>query len=387
MTEAITRLPAISFLWPRMLWLLALIPVLATGYLWLDARRRRAAVHYPALKTVGFANRSVAGWRRHVSPILILLALTALIVAISRPHALLVLPSRIETVMLVIDLSGSMRAKDVQPNRLRAAQQAAKGLLEAKPASVSVGLVAMAGTSAVAQAPSRRKQDVATAIDRLQPQGGTALGNGLLIALTALRPHATEDAARLMDGDPSPLKKRGALGNPFGAPGLGQGLGQGGGPGWGARVGGQGGGQQSADPEGAVAPGSYAAGAIVVFSDGESNAGPTAVQAAELAAAYGVRVYTVGVGTTQGVVLSADGWSARVRLDETVLKDVANTTGAEYFRLEDAARLKQVYRAINAKLTLGKTEQAEITALFAALGALLAAGAALLSLWWFGRVM
>ncbi len=372
--EAISRLPAISFVWPRMLWLLALIPVLAAGYLALDARRRRSAVHYPALKTVGYANRSVAGWRRHVSPVLVLLALTALIVAISRPHALMVLPSRIETVMLVIDLSGSMRAKDVPPSRLRAAQHAAKGLLDAKPAGVSVGLVAMAGTSAVAQAPSRRKQDVATAIDRLQPQGGTALGNGLLIALTALRPQATEDAARLMEGDASPLKKQGPPGSPFGPPGLGQG-------------GGQRAAQGSADPEGTGAPGSYGAGAIVVFSDGESNAGPTAVQAAELAATYGVRVYTVGVGTTQGVVLSADGWSARVKLDETVLKEVANITGAEYFRLEDTARLKQVYRAINAKLTLGKTEQAEITALFAALGAVLAAGAALLSLWWFGRVM
>jgi len=374
-SEAISRLPAISFLWPRMLWLLALVPVLALAYLWLDGRRRRATVHYPALKTVGFANRSVAGWRRHVSPLLILLALTALIVAICRPHALMVLPSRIETVMLVIDLSGSMRAKDVPPSRLRAAQQAAKGLLDAKPAGVGVGLVAMAGTSAVAQAPSRRKQDVATAIDRLQPQGGTALGNGLLIALTALRPQATEDAARLMEGDASPLKKPGPPASPFSAPGLAQGPGQGGGA------------QGSADPEGGGGPGSYAAGAIVVFSDGESNAGPAAVQAAELAATYGVRVYTVGVGTTQGVVLSADGWSARVKLDEAVLKEVANITGAEYFRLEDAARLKQVYRAINAKLTLGKTEQAEITALFAALGAVLAGGAALLSLWWFGRVM
>nr|WP_217435515.1 VWA domain-containing protein [Cupriavidus gilardii] len=379
-SDAIARLPAISFLWPRMLWLLLLIPLLAAAYLWLDARRRRAAVHYPALKTVGFANRGVAGWRRHVSPVLMLLGLAALIVAISRPHALLVLPSRIETVMLVIDLSGSMRAKDVQPNRLRAAQHAAKGLLDAKPAGVSVGLVAMAGTSAVAQAPSRRKQDVATAIDRLQPQGGTALGNGLLIALTALRPQATEDAARLMEGDASPLKKQGPPSSPFGTSGGTQGVAPGGGQG-----GGQGG-PNAADAEGA-APGSYAAGAIVVFSDGESNAGPTAIQAAELAAAYGVRVYTVGVGTTQGVVLSADGWSARVKLDEAVLKQVADTTGAEYFRLEDAARLRQVYRAINAKLTLGKTEQAEITALFAALGAVLAAGAALLSLWWFGRVL
>lgn len=366
LNEAFDRLPMISFLWPRMLWLLALVPLLAAVYAWLAARRRRAAVHYPALKTVGFANRGVSGWRRHLPPALLLLALTALILGIARPHALMALPSRIETVMLVIDLSGSMRAKDIEPTRLRAAQQAAKALLEGKPAGVSVGLVAMAGTSAVAQAPSRTKQDVAAAIDRLQPQGGTALGNGVLIALTTLRPQATDEAARLiLDGDAPAERPRGS--SNAGARGnAGQGAG---------------------NSDGAVAPGSYAAGAIVVFSDGESNAGPSVMRAAELAAAYGVRVYTVGVGTLEGVVLSADGWSARVKLDETVLKQVATTTGAEYFRLQDADRLKQVYRALNARLTVGKTEQVEITALFAALGALLGAGAGLLSLWWFGRVV
>ncbi|MEM5429843.1 vWA domain-containing protein [Cupriavidus oxalaticus] len=361
MTDAITRLPVFSFLWPSMLWGLAAVLVLAGGYLWLDARRRRATVHYPALKSVGVPLRGGAGWRRHVAPALTLLALTALLVAIARPQALLTLPSRIKTVILVIDLSGSMRAQDIKPTRIRAAQQAARVLLEDQPASVSVGVVAMAGTAAVAQAPTRSKDDVAAAIERLKPQGGTALGNGVLIALTALLPQATNEAERLMNDDNPQPKKPAGPGSASSSSG-----------------------DSDTEP---VTPGSYAAGAIVVFSDGESNAGPGALQAAELAATYGVRVYTVGVGTPEGVVLSVDGMSARVRLDEKVLKQVANATGAEYFRLEDTAQLKKVYSALNAKLALDKRDQVEVTAFFTALGALLAAMAGLLSLWWFGRVM
>lgn len=357
MIDALSRLPVLSFLWPAMLWLLALVLLLGAGYLWLDARRRRTAARYPALRVAGAAGapntagKAPVNWRRHVAPVLALLALTALVVAIARPQAVMVLPSRIETVVLVIDLSGSMRAQDVKPSRLRAAQGAAKVLLDAQPAGVSTGVVAMAGTAAVAQAPSRRKDDVAAAIDKLQPQGGTALGNGLLIALTTLMPQLTDEAARLMNED-GPI--------PRSMPG---------------------------DADVSVAPGSYAAGAIVLFSDGESNAGPAALQAAQLAADHGVRIYTVGVGTVEGVVLKADGMSARVKLDEQVLKQVADATGAEYFRLEDASRLKTVYRAINAGLAHGKRDQIEVTAFFAALGALLATCAGLLSLWWFGRVL
>ncbi|PLQ00545.1 vWA domain-containing protein [Cupriavidus pauculus] len=357
MIDALSRLPALSFLWPAMLWLLALVLLIGAGYLWLDARRRRAAAQYPALRLAGTADaahtagKASTNWRRHVAPVLALLALVALVVAIARPQAVMVLPSRIETVVLVIDLSGSMRAQDVKPSRLRAAQGAAKVLLDAQPSGVSMAVVAMAGTAAVAQAPSRRKDDVAAAIDRLKPQGGTALGNGLLIALTTLMPELTDEAARVMNED-GPVQK-----------------------------------SMPGDTDETVAPGSYASGAIVLFSDGESNAGPAALQAAQLAADHGVRIYTVGVGTVEGVVLKVDGMSARVRLDEQVLKQVADATGAEYFRLEDASRLKTVYRAINARLASGKRDQIEITAFFAALGALLATCAGLLSLWWFGRVL
>ncbi|MNS61108.1 von Willebrand factor type A domain protein [compost metagenome] len=351
MIDAMSGLPLFSFLWPEMLWLLGFVLVLGAAYVWLDARRRRVAVHYPALRTVGLTPTGGAGWRRHVSPVLALLALSALIFAIARPQAVLMLPSRIETVMLVMDLSGSMRAQDVKPTRIRAAQQAAKVLLDAQPSGVKVGVVAMAATAAVAQAPSRNREDVASAIDRLKPQGGTALGNGLLIALTTLLPEATTDAALLMDDDIPPQKTADALGG---------------------------------DDK---RRGAYASGAIVLFSDGESNAGPAVAQAAQLAAAHGVRIYTVGVGTTDGVVLSVDGWSARVKLDEQVLKQVADITGAEYFRLEDASQLRKVYRALSARLAFDKRNQVEITAFFAALGALLAGCAGLLSLWWFGRVL
>ena len=364
MSDALNRLPAFSFVWPTMLWLLVLIVVLAAAYVWLDARRRRVAVSYPALKTVGLGVTPRAAWRRHVSPVLALLALTALVLAIARPQAVLMLPSRIETLVLALDLSGSMRAQDVAPSRIRAAQDAAKILLDAQPPGVSVGIVALAGTAAVAQAPSRRKDEVAKAIDRLQPQGGTALGNGLVIALTTLLPKAGIDAAAFINEDAAPKKPA----VPPGPPAL---------PGTAPPAG-------SEEP---MAPGGYQAGAIVLFSDGESNAGPVAMKAAQLAASHGVRIYTVGVGTTEGLVLKVDGMSARVKLDEKVLKDVADTTGAQYFRLEDAAELKKVYQSLNARLAFDKRDQVEITAFFTALGALLAMCAGLLSMWWYGRVM
>ncbi|ARP86535.1 VWA domain-containing protein [Bordetella genomosp. 9] len=366
--------PALDFLWPRMLWLLTLVPVLAVFYVWHDRRRRRVAVAYPTLQLAGAA--SGARWRRHVAPVLMLFALTALTVAIARPQAMMMLPSRIQTVMLAMDTSGSMRAEDIKPNRIEAARQAAKIFLDDQPETVSVGVVSVAGTAAVAQAPTRRKEEVIAALDRLQPQRGTALGNGLIIALATLLPQAGIDVDKFMNEGvgQSPDKrasagKAGANGSPGPArdapPALGRPL-----PG----------------PDEA-APGSEASVAIVLLSDGQSNTGPEAMEAARVAAAHGVRIYTVGIGTPQGVVISVEGWSARVRLDETVLKKVADVTGGEYFRAQDAPELKKVYRQLSAKLAFDRRDHVEITALFAALGALLAAFAAILSLAWYGRVL
>ena len=132
-------------------------------------------------------------------------------------------------------------------------------------------------------------------------------------------------------------------------------------------------------------PGSYNNAVIILLTDGQRTTGPDTVQAARLAADRGVRIYTVGMGTTQGEIIGFEGWSMRVRLDEETLKQVALLTRGEYFYAGTAEDLKKVYEGLSSKLVVEKRET-EITALFAALGALLAVFAAGLSLWWFGRV-
>ncbi|OVZ57437.1 hypothetical protein CDO44_18135 [Pigmentiphaga sp. NML080357] len=347
------NLPALSFLWPNMLWLLFLVPLLGLAYWRLDKRRRSLAARYPALDVVGASVRHSA-LRRHLPPSLLLLGLCALIVAMARPQALMMLPSRLETVVLAMDMSGSMRADDIKPTRIYAAQRAAKEFVDQQPANVSVSVVAVAGAAAVVQSPTRKREDVVAAIERLEPQRGTALGSGLIIALATLLPNAGIDVERFLDGGSA----RGAAPPDLSAAGK---------------------------AESAV-PGSYPAGAIVLLSDGQNNTGPDAIKAAEVAAGYGVRIFTVGVGTPEGTTLTADGWSMRVRLDEDVLKKVADMTGAQYFRAEDAGELRKVYRSLSARLAFDKRDVVEITALFTALGALLAVCSGLLSLWWFGRV-
>jgi Ca-activated chloride channel family protein len=135
-----------------------------------------------------------------------------------------------------------------------------------------------------------------------------------------------------------------------------------------------------------VEPGSYNAAAIILLTDGQRTAGPDPQAAAHMAAEHGVRIYTVGIGTTSGEVIGFEGWSMRVRLDEESLKAIAGQTRAQYFYAGTAEDLKKVYQGLGSKLIV-ETRETEITALFAAVGALLAISAAALSLWWFARVV
>src|SRR2546423_12887197 len=128
------------------------------------------------------------GWRRQVPPLLLALALALLIVAISRPSEVMTLPSQHETVILAMDVSGSMRASDVEPNRLAAAQAAAKAFIADQPDSVRIGIVAFAGTATVAQAPTKNKEDLYAAIDRFQLQRATAIGSAIIVSLATLLP-------------------------------------------------------------------------------------------------------------------------------------------------------------------------------------------------------
>jgi Ca-activated chloride channel family protein len=177
-----------TFVWPTMLWLLALLPALVGLYFWMLKRKRKTTVRLASVSIAKLAAGSGPGWRRHVPPLLMLLALAALLLSVARPTATLTLPLSERTIMLAMDVSGSMRAEDVKPNRLVASQEAAKAFVINLPHEVRVGVVAFAGTAAVVQAPTDSREDVLKAIDRFQLQRGTATGSGIILSLATLFP-------------------------------------------------------------------------------------------------------------------------------------------------------------------------------------------------------
>jgi Ca-activated chloride channel family protein len=342
-----------SFVWPELLWLLLLLPLLVAAYLWLLARRRRTMLRLPSLAVARLAAGRHPGWRRHVPPALMLLALAALLVSVARPTAILTLPLAERTIMLAMDVSGSMRAEDVKPNRLAASQEAAKAFVNNLPHEVRVGVVSFAGTAAVVQAPTTSREDVINAIDRFQLQRGTATGSGIILSLATLFPDAGIEIQHITGQRNFPPK---AIGKADEKPKF--------------------------TP---VEPGSYNSAAIIMLTDGQRTTGPDPLDAAKMAAERGIRVYTVGVGTTNGEIIGFEGWSMRVKLDEETLKNISLLTHGEYFYAGTAEDLKKVYDSLSSRMVVERKET-EISALFAALGALLAVLSAGLSVWWFGRV-
>ena len=163
-----------------------LLAFLLLTYIWLMRRRKKTSLRYANLALVKEAMGRSSAWRRHVPPAVMLLAISALLFASSRPAALLTLPSAEQTVILAMDVSGSMRATDVQPNRLVASQEAAKAFVADLPRNVRVGVVAFAGTAAVVQAPTLSRDDVNASIDRFQLQRATAIGSGIVLSLATI---------------------------------------------------------------------------------------------------------------------------------------------------------------------------------------------------------
>jgi len=341
-----------TFLWPDLLWSLLLLPLLVLLYLWLLRKRRRSTVRLASLAVAKAALGKGPGWRRHVPPLLLLLAIATLLVAMARPTAVITLPMAQRTIILAIDVSGSMRAADVLPSRIVAAQEAAKAFVADLPREVRVGVVAFAGTAAVVQAPTTSREDIVAAIDRFQLQRATATGSGIILSLATIFPNAGIEISQATGqrNMPGPIDQR--PDKPEFTP---------------------------------VEPGSYNSAAIIMLTDGARTTGPDPVDAAKMAAERGVKVYTVGIGTVAGETIGFEGWSMRVRLDEAALKQVALITQAEYFYAGTAQDLKKVYQSLSSKLVVEKKET-EITAFFAAAGALLALLGAGLSVWWFGRV-
>ncbi len=347
----------ITFAWPVLLWLLVLLPLLVGLYAWLLRRKKKAAVRYANLGMIKEAMRAGSNLRRHVPPVLFLLALALLIVAMARPSATVVLPTQKQTIILALDASGSMRAKDVLPSRLEAAQAAAKQFVADTPSKTRIGVVTFAATATLVQPPTDDREAINAAIDRMQLQRATATGSGLIVSLATLFPDAGFDVSAAIFGRDAP--RNAPLGDSKKDP------------------------KKDFKP---VPPGSYNSAVIILLTDGQRTTGPDPIEIAKLAADRGVRVYTVGFGTTTGEVIGFEGWSFRVRLDEETLKTIATMTQGEYFHAGSAADLKKVYETLNSRLSLERKET-EVTALFSAAAALLTLLAGLLSILWFNRIL
>lgn len=356
------------FLWPHLLWLLAALPLLVAAYVYALRKKKRAALRYSSLILVREAMEPGHRWRRHIPPALFLTALAIAIVAMARPMASVVLPSEHVTLIMAMDVSRSMQAADVEPNRISAAQTAAKSFIEGVPRNIRVGIVAFAGTASVVQTPTENRDDLIAAIDRFQLQRGTATGSGLLLALAQLFPDIGIDLEAILYDNA--YYRYGMIQKGSGAKKI----------------------EQARKAEKAekkqftpAVPGSYTSGAIILLSDGRRTTGPDPLEAARMAADRGVRVFTVGFGTKEGGTIPGwEGMGFYVRLDEETLKAVANITGADYFHAASSTDLRKIYQTLNTKFAMER-QDTEVSALFSAAAVLLVMLAALLSLWWFHR--
>jgi Ca-activated chloride channel family protein len=325
------------FLAPGWLWTLLLVPLLVAGYVLLLQHRAR---HQADLGTMGLVQTQRGrpiGIRRHVPAVLFLVGVTILFVALARPEMELKTPRREGTVILAFDVSASMRADDVAPSRLQVAKRTGRALVEMQPRNIRIGVVTFGSGGFEVQPLTRSRDDVLQAINRLQPEGSTVLRDGILAGLNAIA------------GDPLPIDLEALA---------------------------------AGAPQPAVK--FLGSSAIVMLTDGEDTSDADPLPAAQIAAESGVRIYPIGIGTPGGAVIETDGVRQATRLNEPLLREVAQSTNGEYFRTERASQLDEIYDSIDLRLTF-RGEMTEVTSIFAgaALVFLLVAGA--LSMAWFGR--
>jgi Ca-activated chloride channel family protein len=339
-----------NLLWPGFLLLLGLIPIILGIYIWILRKRRRSAIRYSSLSLVHAAMPKRSNWRRHFPVALFLLGLASLVMALGRPVASVVVPSGQATIVLAMDISGSMCSTDIEPNRLLAAEDAALEFIRNQRSNTQIGVVVFAGFAEIIQPPTRDQDALESAIRGLDVARRTAIGSGILRSL---------DAIAEVDESIPPVDFSSVTGGVI-------------------------------EP---VPPGTYAPHIIVLLTDGASNAGPWPLDAAQQAADRGIRVYTIGFGTDQGAPFAfCDNWffsgggfggggGFRRGIDEETLIDIAEITGGEYYQATSASELDEVFKSLPTYL-ITKRESMEISFAFTMLGALLAGAAILLSMLW-----
>jgi Ca-activated chloride channel family protein len=328
-----------SFDWPLALLGLLAVPMTAALYAMSQRQRRRYAVRFTNLDLLGSVVTDSPGWRRHLPPLMFMLALAALVIAIARPHVKVDVAREQATVMLTTDSSGSMQASDVAPTRLRAAQNAAKGFADELPEQFRLGLISFSNVSQLLVPPTSDREPVKAGIDSLQAEGGTAIGTALETALTGLQP--------VIDKSEQRRRQAGAK-------------------------------RKRAPPA-----------VIVLLSDGYSTTGPEPLEVARRARELRVPINTVALGTSAATVTLSDRLGAtrtvRVPPDRRTLRRIAQVTGGQYFSAADSKKLQSVYKQIGSRIGF-RREKREITAAFAAGGLALMLASGFLSMLWFGRL-
>ncbi len=359
-----------TFIWPRLLILLSVIPLLIAVYIWILHRRRRFSVRYSSLVLVREAMRRQSSWRRHIPFALFLLALASLVVAVGRPAMLITVPTDQTTVILTIDVSGSMRSRDIYPTRLLAAENAAINFVQHQKPGTQIGIVAFSTFAEEIQQPTSDQETLQAAIESLTTGRRTAIGNGILKAIDAIAEVDKSVAPSITDTSTGPVPTP-------------------------------------------VPKGDYAPDIIVVLTDGVSNTGPLPVDAAKQAVDRGIRIYTIGFGTPNGTLDFSGGFGGnggnnnnlfgggnsnnnngnnntnggflggnfRMGIDEEVLKQVASMTGGKYYTATSASELQNVFLNLPTYLII-KHATSEISFLFTAVAGLFALAAISLSLLW-----
>jgi Ca-activated chloride channel family protein len=335
----------VSVQWPGLLWALALVPVALAAYLLAQRRRSRYTVRFTNLDLLANVVSAKPGWRRHVPPAFYLLALAALLVSLARPQALALVPKEQATVILVMDVSGSMNATDVQPTRLVSSQRAATEFIEQLPEKFRVGIVSFASTAQTLTRPTTDRPAVNEAVASLHAEGATAMGDGIERALDVKRPPTPPSTGSSARPAPNPEEQPGA--------------------------------------------GNDAPLVVLLLSDGANTQGRTQpMEAASDARALGVPVFTIALGTDEGMVDVPDETGNLRRIpvppDKLTLQRIAETTGARFFAAPSNDDLKEIYRELGSKIGFVKEKQ-EITVIFAATGLLFLVAGATMSLTWFSR--
>jgi len=344
-----------ELLWSPVLYLFALIPLSILVYVLVLRRRKPYAVRYSSLSLIRAAKPASSQWKRHLPFALFLLAMSSLIMAMTRPVSVLTLPASNATIILALDVSRSMCSTDIAPNRLESAKAAALDFIKSQNSDTQIGIVVFAGFAVVAQPPTTDKDLLATTIENLTTARRTAIGEGIIVSLDSI--------AEFDDSVVSPYSD--AVIEP-------------------------------------VAEGQYVPAIVVLLTDGVTTTGIDPLEAAQMAADRGVRVYTIGFGTVNnnapmncnpyapfaeqfdpsfGGFGGGGGGNFRREIDEETLKQVSGMTGGSYYLAESSEQLQDVFDSLPTQL-FTVTETTEISVFFAAFAALFIVLAILLSILW-----